>query len=59
MTATDRFRTTTQTTMTISTVEVGFEVRCFLRLQSQRDAAFRLMSRDVTCYATGLVPDRH
>ena len=53
-----RFRTTTQTTMTISAVEVGFEVRCFLRLRSQRDVAFRLTSRDVTCHATGLVPDR-
>ena len=58
MTATDRFRTTTQTTMTISMVEVGFEVRCFLRLRSRRDVAFRLAPRDATCYATGLVPDQ-
>jgi len=53
-----RLRTTTQTTMTISAVEVGFEVRCFLRLRSRRGVAFRLTSRDVMCYATGLVPDR-
>ena len=33
-------------------------VWCFLRLRSRRDVAFRLASRDVTCYATGLVPDR-
>ena len=46
------------TILTMMTAKVGFEVRCFLRLRSRRDVAFRLTSRDVTCYATGLVPDR-
>ena len=46
---------TTQTTMA---VKAGFEVRCFLRLRSRRDVDFRLASRGVTSYATGLVPDR-
>ena len=40
MTAMNRYQTTTQTRMMISTVEAGSEVRCFLRLRSQRDAAF-------------------
>ena len=40
MTAMNRYQTMTQAAMMISTDEVGFEVRCFLRFRSQRDVAF-------------------
>ena len=57
MTAMDRYRTMTQTTMMNSTAEVGFEVRCFLRLLPRRGAAFSAYVTRRRVNATGLVPD--
>ena len=50
MTAMNRYRmmTQAQTAMMNSTAKVGFEVRCFLRLRSRLDVAFRMMSLGVT-----------